>query len=68
MTKREALNQWKAYRLPAILWAEAQTSGRPDRSRRCEDWNNYTDALCKNGAITERQYMTWVTPRIVDPN
>ncbi len=37
MTKREALNQWKAYRLPAILWAEAQTSGRPDRSRRCED-------------------------------
>ena len=68
MTKREALNHWKAYRLPAILWAEAQTSGRPDRSRRREDWNNYTDALCKRGAITLRQYETWTHPRIVDPD
>ena len=68
MTKREALNQWETYRLPAILWAEAQTSGSPDRSRRREDLNNYTDALCKAGAITLRQYETWTHPRIVDPN
>jgi len=68
MTKREALNQWKTYRLPAILWAEAQCSGRPDRSRRREDWNNYTDALCKAGAITDRQNETWTHPRIVDPD
>jgi len=68
MTKREALSQWKTYRLPAILWVEAHQSGRPDRPRRREDWNNYTDALCKAGAITLRQYETWTHPRIVDPD
>jgi len=68
MTKREALNEWKAYRLPAILWAEAQYGNGIDRPMRREDWNNYTDALCKAGAITPRQYETWTHPRIVDPN
>ena len=68
MTKREALNQWKAYRLPAILQAEQLYGNGIDRCMRREDWNNYTDALCKAGAITQRQYETWATPRIVDPN
>jgi folate-dependent tRNA-U54 methylase TrmFO/GidA len=68
MTKREALNEWKACRLPAILWAEAQYGNGIDRPMRREDWNNYTDALCKAGAITLRQYETWTHPRIVDPN
>ena len=54
MTKREALNQWKTYRLPAILWAEAHQSGRPDRPRRCEDWNNYTDALTRTRRNLEK--------------
>ena len=68
MTKREALNQWKAYRLPAIEQAEQLYGNGIDRCMRREDWNNYTDALCKRGAITERQYMTWTHPRIVDPD
>ena len=67
MTKSEALEQWKAYRLPAIQQVEQQI-GHIDRCMRREDWNNYTVALCKAGAITERQYETWIPPRIVDPN
>ena len=67
MTKSEALEQWKAYRLPAIQQVEQQI-GHIDRCMRREDWNNYTDALCKRHAITERQYMTWTHPRIVDPD
>ncbi len=27
-----------------------------------EAWNNYTDALCKNGVITQFQYDTWTNP------
>lgn len=27
-----------------------------------EAWNNYTDSLCKDGLITERQYETWTNP------
>ena len=27
-----------------------------------EAWNNYTDSLCKDGLITERQYETWANP------
>jgi folate-dependent tRNA-U54 methylase TrmFO/GidA len=68
MTKSEALNQWKTYRLPAIQQAEQLYGNGYDRPMRREDWNNYTDALCKSGAITLRQYETWTHPRIVDPD
>lgn len=27
-----------------------------------ECWANFTDVLCKNGDITQRQYDTWETP------
>ena len=27
-----------------------------------ECWANFTDILCKNRDITEKQYNTWVTP------
>ena len=27
-----------------------------------EEWNNFTDALCKEGYITEKQYETWTNP------
>ncbi len=68
MTKREALEQWKAYRLPAIQQVEQQYGNGIDRCMRREDWNNYADALCKAGAITTRQEETWTHPRIVDPD
>ena len=68
MTKSEALEQSKAYRLPAIQQVEQQYGNGIDRCMRREDWNNYTDALCKAGAITSRQEETWTHPRIVDPD
>ena len=68
MTKREALEQWKAYRLPAIQQVEQLYGNGIDRCMRREDWNNYTDALCKDGAITPWQYENWTHPRIVDPD
>lgn len=30
-----------------------------DRAMLDEAFNNWTDALCKDGTITERQYNTW---------
>ena len=27
-----------------------------------ESWNNFTDSLCKDELITERQYDTWSQP------
>jgi hypothetical protein len=27
-----------------------------------EEWNNYTDYLCKTGDITSKQYETWDNP------
>jgi len=27
-----------------------------------ENWNNYTDSLCKRGKISNRQYNTWTNP------
>ena len=68
MTKSEAVEQWKAYRLPAIQQVEQQYGNGVDRVMRREDWNNYADELCKSGAITTRQEETWTHPRIVDPN
>ena len=33
-----------------------------DRIAVCEEWNNFTDVLCKQGQITEKQYDTWSNP------
>jgi hypothetical protein len=27
-----------------------------------ENWNNFTDDLCKSGEITTKQYETWTNP------
>jgi len=27
-----------------------------------ENWNNFTDTLCKKGNITMKQYNTWTNP------
>lgn len=33
-----------------------------DKPMLAEAWNNFTDALCKSGQITLKQYETWTTP------
>lgn len=58
MTKREALEEFRREILPAVI----QKYGKDDRPARAEAWNNWTDALCKDGRITTRQYDTWTAP------
>lgn len=35
---------------------------RDDVIAKRESWNNYTDALCKDGEITLKQYENWSNP------
>ncbi len=61
MTKAEAWARFRDEILPSI-WAAEGPRG-PDRPRRAEAWNNYTDELCKDGQITLKQYESWTHPR-----
>jgi hypothetical protein len=38
------------------------TYGKNDKPAMRMAWNDYTDALCKNGEITEHQFRTWASP------
>ena len=54
MTKAEALRDFRQL---------FKTFGkRGDAIAKREDWNNYTDALCKKGLITLKQYENWGQP------
>lgn len=66
MTKIEAEAEFRRDVMPAVLAEEERCGGDKDRPRRAEAWNNYTDALCKEGRITSRQYSTWTSPKICD--
>jgi hypothetical protein len=59
MTKRQAVADFRE------SWNEAVRANpnlATDKPARCEAWNNYTDALCKDGLITSRQYSQWTNP------
>jgi hypothetical protein len=56
MTKVEATQNFSTN----VLGRVAQN----DAPALCEAWNNFTDALCKAGKITDHQYSTWTHPRI----
>jgi len=61
MTKKEALAEWRAHYLPDVREVYEQ-DGVPDYPARCESWGEFTDALCKRGTITLKQYDTWTAP------
>lgn len=63
-TKKEAIEDFKQHYMPAIRAQEEEWGGGVDVIFRCESWNNYTDYLCKDGLISDHQYMTWVHPSI----
>lgn len=63
MRKEEAVRYFKLYVLPCVKDAYEQ-DGRRDAVARREAWNNFTDALCKDGTITPYQYDTWAQPRV----
>lgn len=58
ITKAQALQQfrynWKVS-TKGTQWAT-------DTIAKCEAWNNYTDALCKEGYITLKKYESWSNP------
>lgn len=61
MTKAQAVALFKEEVLP-IIQSRYETDGERDVIARSEAWNNFTDALCKDGQITDHQYETWVHP------
>ena len=54
MTKREAIAEFREFVLPNIP--------KNDKPTRDQAWNDYTDGLCKDKRITQKQYDTWVHP------
>ena len=54
MTKAEALKEFRLLFRPFIK--------RGDAIAARVAWNNWTDALCKEGAITLNQYENWGQP------
>lgn len=53
LTKQQALY---------IFRNEHQGVVRGDVTYTRENWNNFTDYLCKNGKISNHQYNTWTNP------
>ena len=59
MTKAEALKLFRfIYKIKAI----ENGYRRGDEVAKRTEWNDYTDALCKDGLITSKQYDTWDQP------
>lgn len=58
MTKQQALRDFREHVLPAV----DQQYSKSDKVARREAWSNHTDALCKAGAITLKQYESWTNP------
>ena len=53
MTKKEALYQFRNVEFGVVKGDPIYTS---------ENWNNFTDYLCKSRKITMKQYETWTNP------
>ena len=62
MTRAQAIEQFEEFCLPIIEEIEKNQSGGKDIPLRCEDWNNFTDHLCKEGLISDWQYENWSQP------
>ena len=58
-TKAQALSQFRYNWKVSTL---AKPSLKDDVIAKREDWNNFTDALCKEGYISENQYNNWSNP------
>lgn len=57
MTKREADKIWRQELRPRVLRKYPN-----DKPALREAWNDWTDGLCKDGQITQRQYDRWLCP------
>ena len=61
MTKKEFMEIFKTEYMPYIIKKESEL-GFKDMPLRRETFNDVTDAFCKNGTITEKQYNNWTNP------
>jgi hypothetical protein len=66
MTFDQACTQFIDCILPMIQ-EEYEQDGIPDIPARCEAWNNWTDALCKDEQISDWQYSNWSHVTDVSP-
>ena len=53
--------EFAEYILPDVI-AQHEQDGHRDVTARCAAWNNWTDGLCKDGRISDRQYTDWPQP------
>jgi hypothetical protein len=60
-TKADVLRDFRENILPLIR-KRYESDGRVDKPARREEWNNYVDALQKDGMITRHQADTWDNP------
>jgi hypothetical protein len=58
---RDAARVFEDEVLPYVITAHEQ-DGVIDSIARHEAWNNWTDALCKGGDISDWQYRNWTHP------
>ena len=59
MTKKEAMKLFAfIYKIKAIQLGYRKSNYTAKRT----EWNDYTDALCKDGLITTKQYQNWGQP------
>ena len=56
MTKAEAIRDFR------MLYKTFGNYRRGDVVAKRTEWNDYTDALCKEGLITDNQYNNWGNP------
>lgn len=63
MTKVEAVRSFRRHIMPTIWVIERRQSGLKDQPLRNQAWNDYKDALYKEGNITDWQYNNWTHPR-----
>ena len=61
ITRDEAIIRFETELLPLII-EEFEQDEVPDIPARSEAFNNWTDALCKDGEISEWQYNNWTHP------
>ena len=61
MTKDQAMKIFKEEILPSII-KRYEMDGIKDKPARAEAWNNFTDSLCEDGQITNKQYNNWTNP------
>ena len=61
MNKQQAVEHFEEYNMASVKRLY-ERDGIPDYPARSEEWNNYTDFLCKEGEITSEQYDDWTHP------